>query len=120
MAKEIASVSVLGTIYTVFTGRPYEFPVLENSDGYCDTSVKKIIISDMAGEAGKPESQEDLTAYQKKVVRHEIIHAVLYESGLSVNSDWASNEEMIDFFAIQAPKLGLLFSYVESHLGEGD
>ena len=34
-----------------------------------------------------------------------MIHAFLHESGLAVNSDWAQNEEMVDWFALQAPKL---------------
>ena len=29
----------------------------------------------------------------------------LFESGLAENSEWAQNEEMVDFFAIQFPKL---------------
>ena len=42
-------------------------------------------------------------------MRHEILHAFLYESGLRENSctsfAWAENEEMIDWFAIQFPKI---------------
>ena len=38
-------------------------------------------------------------------MRHEIIHAFLCESGLAENSDWATNEELVDWIAIQAPKL---------------
>jgi len=45
----------------------------------------------------------------KQVLRHEIIHAFLYESGLygsSLSSDrWALNEEMVDWLAIQFPKI---------------
>ena len=51
----------------------------------------------------------DLVAYQRKVIRHEIVHAFLYESGLWQNSYgskcWAQNEEMVDWFAIQEPKI---------------
>ena len=43
------------------------------------------------------------------VLVHELVHAFLYESGLSINSlspsGWASNEEMTDWMAIQGPKL---------------
>lgn len=50
------------------------------------------------------ESVKDLIAYQKKVLRHEIVHAFLYESGLWQNAYgskcWAKNEEMIDWMAI--------------------
>lgn len=54
-------------------------------------------------------SVKDLVAYQKKVIRHEIIHAFLYESGLWQNAYsskcWAQNEEMVDWMAIQFPKI---------------
>ena len=45
----------------------------------------------------------------KLFLRHEIVHAYLYESGLRENSEkqyaWADNEEMVDWFAIQGPKI---------------
>ena len=50
-------------------------------------------------------SLKNLKAYEHKVLRHEIIHAFLDQSGLACNSDWAKNEEMIDFFAMQFPKI---------------
>jgi len=48
--------------------------------------------------------------YMKEVLRHEIIHAFLNESGLCCNSSrfpgpWSKNEEMVDWFAIQGPKI---------------
>lgn len=40
---------------------------------------------------------------------NELTHAFLYESGLSVNGmspeSWPTNEEMVDWMAIQGPKL---------------
>lgn len=60
-------------------------------------------------EGARAESVKDLVAYQKKVLRHEIVHAFLYESGLWQNAYgskcWAKNEEMIDWMAIQIPKI---------------
>ena len=45
----------------------------------------------------------------KTTLRHEIVHAFLGESGLSANSNetdaWARNEEMVDWIAIQGPKI---------------
>ena len=49
-------------------------------------------------------SKENLEEYKNKIKRHEIIHAFLYESGLASSCDWAC-EEMVDWLAIQAPKL---------------
>lgn len=48
-------------------------------------------------------------ALMKKQLRHELIHAFLYESGLSFNSAatgaWAAEEEIVDWIAIQFPKI---------------
>lgn len=49
--------------------------------------------------------KKNLQVQIRKNKRHEIIHAFLFESGLAENSEWAQNEEMVDFFAIQFPKL---------------
>lgn len=88
---------ILGTEYTIKKDGK-----MSDSDGICDDSIKKIIIADI-----KPEndSKENLLAVVKKVVRHEILHAFLCESGLAENSDWAQNEEMVDWFSIQGPKI---------------
>jgi hypothetical protein len=53
---------------------------------------------------------DNLAEYNKKVLRHEIIHAFLHESGLSGNSlqyegAWSQCEEMVDWIAIQFPKM---------------
>ena len=50
--------------------------------------------------------------------RHEIIHAFLHESGLAANSlnhysAWAENEEMVDWFAIQSPKIFKVFQELD-------
>lgn len=46
---------------------------------------------------------------KKQVLRHEIVHAFLYESGLDGSTwkthGWAVNEEMVDWIAIQFPKI---------------
>lgn len=44
-----------------------------------------------------------------EIERHELIHAFLYECGLNDSSDWARNEELIDWLAIQFPKINVLF-----------
>ena len=49
-------------------------------------------------------------------MRHEITHAFLNESGLDANASdtdcWAKNEEMVDWFAIQSPKIYKAFNEV--------
>ena len=55
------------------------------------------------------ENTEYCAIVEKSTKRHEIIQAFLNESGLQGSSvtagPWARNEEMVDRFAIQSPKI---------------
>lgn len=106
-------VNVLGTIYRVEESDKEKDPQLdEYTDGFCDTSIKRCIIDNMKSVAEDPTSKKDLEAYKRQVKRHELIHAFLHESGLDANS-WANNEEMVDWIAIQFPKLAAAFAEAE-------
>lgn len=101
------NINILGTEYTILQLSDEEEPYLKTCDGFCDRSRKKIVIAKMET---NPDSYEvDVEWYRKKVLRHEIIHAFLHESGLEENSNktdmWARNEEMVDWMAIQYPKI---------------
>ena len=106
--KEIfnSEVHILGTRYSIRIIDEDDYRYDREADGWCDPSVKEILIFNYKQSA---ESVKDLVAYQKKVLRHEIVHAFLYESGLWQNAYgskcWAKNEEMIDWMAIQIPKI---------------
>lgn len=96
-------VNVLGTDYKVYEGvdknSDEEF---ENAVGFVDTTVKEIKVlrySDYNDNLG------DSEVYDKETIRHELVHAFLFESGLSNCSDWAENEEVVDWIALQLPKL---------------
>jgi hypothetical protein len=97
---------VLGTRYKILVIEEEGYRFNREADGWCDTQAKEILIFNYKQGA---ESVKDLKAYQRKVLRHEIVHAFLYESGLWQNSYgskcWAKNEEMIDWMAIQIPKI---------------
>ena len=56
---------------------------------------------------------KELEHYKKRTIRHEITHAILFESGLDHNTEWARNEEIVDFIAIQFPKLLEIFKSIE-------
>lgn len=122
MKNILRVVSVLGTPYTIYQGTTLDFPDLCDCDGYCDTTIKAIVVSDMTENAGKPGAKADLMHYQRKVIRHELTHALLFESGLSNDSTWAENEEVVDWIAIQFPKLEALFLQAGCNepLKEGD
>ena len=95
-------VGVLGTLYSmkVEPEIPYD-----GADAFTDPTSKEIYVYDYSDMKGKPDSKKNLDSQVNKNKRHEIIHAFLCESGLAENSDWAQNEEMVDWIAIQAPKL---------------
>lgn len=95
------TVNVLGTKYKIVQSDSGEDVVLEKADGYCDYTTKTIVIRNMLPTSN---SVGDLEQYKKRVVRHELIHAFLYESGLADES-WAANEEIVDWIANQFPKL---------------
>ncbi len=118
MKNLLKVVPVLGVPYAIHEGTTVDFPALKDCDGYCDTSTKEIAVSDMIESAGSPDAKGDLAHYQRKVIRHELVHAFLFESGLSVNS-WAENEEVVDWIAIQFPKLQAVFNTANA-LKEGD
>ena len=48
---------------------------------------------------------DNLEDLKKKIIRHEVIHAFLQESGLAENSEFGRNEEMVDWVAMQFPKM---------------
>lgn len=95
-------VNVLGTTYRVVQHSVADDPILINNDGYCDQSVHCCVIDSFADK--DINSLKNMAYYKKKVIRHELIHAFLNESGLG-NESWATNEEMVDWIAMQFPKM---------------
>ena len=97
-------INVLGTEYTLEESNLQADGYLDGRDGYCDTSIKKCVVDEMkpTGDLGQKKNLEE---YKNSVKRHEIIHAFLFESGLEACCGWAGNEEMVDWLAIQIPKM---------------
>lgn len=104
------TVDVLGARYTITESDRLKDNELEDNDGYCDFSTKQIVIDTFQEFPG---SMADLESYKKQVVRHELIHAFLFESGLNANS-WGKNEEIVDWIAIQFLKMTEAFEKVKA------
>lgn len=100
-------VDVLGAEYSVTVTNDGKEPRLTNKDGFCDETTHEIFIEDYAGSKvdNDIDSKRNLKLQTKKVIRHEIIHAFLFESGLAENSPWAQNEELVDWIAMQGLKI---------------
>lgn len=99
-------VNILGTPYTILKESECDKNKMDGGDGYCETYSKEIVLAELE-ESDKTLS--DIDKYMKKVLRHEIIHAFLHESGLAFNCEWARNEEVVDWIALQFPKLRKAF-----------
>lgn len=100
-------VNILGSKWEIVRVEKETDENLKDIGGYSDFTTRKIVIAIAKKETG---SVDDVENYMKKVTRHEIVHAFLFESGLPVNSlrlddGWATNEEMVDWIAFQGPKL---------------
>ena len=106
-------INVLGTEYTILFDVPDE-ELPEGADGCMDQSIRTIKIGKFVSDRNSIQNLDD---YRKKVLRHEIIHAFLYESGLWNNSGtvtaWGQSEEITDWIAIQFPKLLKAFKDAE-------
>ena len=98
-------INILGTDYKIIKHENREEnEAFNNCDGWCDTSVKEIhVLVNLEGDKANKQYVVD------KIVRHEILHAFMYESGQDVESVWGLNETLIDFLAIQIPKFNKAF-----------
>ena len=111
------AVNILGTKYTlkkVSYGQD-ELMTKMNFGGYCDGGAREIVILDLNTAPDWANDPKEVIARQEReTLRHEIIHAFLNESGLGWNAlpnerAWAKNEEMVDWIAIQFPKMAKVF-----------
>lgn len=106
--KQHIKINILGTNYEILFKSDSEEIRLKENWGFTDYHTKEIYIHDDI-EKETDNSCKNLIDFKNKVLRHEILHAFLYESGLRENSfksySWAENEEMVDWFAIQFPKI---------------
>ena len=113
-------VNILGTEYEIIKKKYDEEEAFERRsiDGFCDDYTKEIVVCDMHTYKGwEHEAEKTIKECEKATLRHEIVHAFLSESGLQDSSfaydgGWAKNEEMVDWLAIQIPKIHKAFQEV--------
>ena len=105
-------INILGTEYKIEVHKISEDNYLKEHRlaGYCGEEDKMIVIADMSEKEYFEMNEEGQKSFFKKTLRHELIHAFLNESGLSDNASrpdcsWAKYEEMVDWIAIQFPKI---------------
>lgn len=98
------TVNILGTDYAVETLSKAEDSYLNNCEGYCDHTSKRIVVR----EKDEDDDVDDYEYFKKKIMRHEITHAFMHESGLGNNwthQNIGQEETTVDWIAIQFPKM---------------
>jgi len=106
-------INLLGEDYIIEERNVKNDAKLKDCDGYHDETRKLCVIDDFKDKRydGLLEGT-DIEKYKNQILRHELIHAILFESGLSNNS-WADNEAMVDWIAIQFPKIVKVFKQAD-------
>ena len=101
-------INILGTPYFIIETDSTKDAFLEKCDGYCDKTSKKIVVLKESRES----DLDNFQLYKNKVMRHEIIHAFLFESGLHENwqHQQGHDETYVDWVATQFPKLQKAFA----------
>lgn len=112
MSSRSKRVNILGVNYTVrYVGPENKIITRKGAVGYTNPRLRVILVLDTR-QSDAYTYLVDHLASATETMRHEVIHAFLDQSGLGGNSmptdAWACNEEMVDWFAIQWPKIQLV------------
>ncbi len=94
-------VDILGVTYLIRTDTRNNNPKLIGANGYVEYYTKEIVLEPTA-EKQSYLTSNNVSESNDKTLRHEIVHAFLYESGLLA---YSSDEEIVDWIAIQLPKM---------------
>ena len=97
-------INILGSEWSIKEHSESENEKLKDCDGYMDWTIREIVIErEMYG------NLLDMEKHIRKVLRHEIVHAFLAESGLyecaGEAESWAMSEAMVDWIARQGQKI---------------
>lgn len=98
------TINILGSEWTVYVKQKDEDKRLMGCSGFTDWTVREIVILDCREDG----NLKNLEAFMMKVLKHEIVHAYMFESGLG--DDWehlsAGHEEtVVDWIAFQMVKI---------------
>ena len=100
------TVNILGTEYKLTEGCDDK-----TADGWAKFYKKEIQINQKERMLdGEESDDEEKTARQKEVVRHELYHCFLYEG---TGMDYAWDENLVNFLAMSAPKVFKMFQELE-------
>lgn len=93
-------IRILGTEYRIVTDN--ELLCAANNDGFCDTYEKVIKVRTPDKMLNDTTNYDSKVKRYNEVLRHEIMHAYLYEAGLD---EYSTDETLVNWIAIQFNKI---------------
>lgn len=100
-------INILGTQYEVIKQTEKENPKLKDANGLCEPYTRQIILSEQ--EPGL-DVFDNIDAFNRKTLRHEIVHAFFVESGLT---EYTEDEVLVEWIAVQFPKISRVMKELE-------
>lgn len=97
-------IEILGTVYQLLVDN--DGMDQQNADGVCRCYAKRIQVRPPEKMLCQDDGLEAKSSRYREVLRHELIHAILFESGLG---DYCDDETLVDWLAKMAPRLIELF-----------
>lgn len=101
---EVMKMNILGTDYELI--KDCDELTERNVDGECQSYGKVIRIRPLKKMLLPVDSDAIKQQRYNEVVRHEVIHAFFHESGLD---GYSADEQLVDWLAMQFPKMYRLF-----------
>lgn len=101
-------INILGSEWSIEHRNVNADPLLTERSGYTDPSINLIVIANRRNE----DDVHNFEAVQQQTLRHEIVHAFLFESGLGMSfthPEYGHDETVVDWIALQFPKLQKAF-----------
>ena len=99
-------INILGTDYHVIvkdSNNPNHSNITNDTQGICDPFNKVLVLNFDACEDRI--TKEIWNEYYSQILRHEIVHAFLCESGLNMYSE---DETIVDWIAAMVPKIAAI------------
>ena len=97
--EKIGEIKVLGTPYGMYIDTNKENPKMRGGRAYVELWSKKIVFSSYESYSTTIES---LFEYAAALIRHEIIHAMFHECGLTTYGD---DEVLVEWLSQKMPQL---------------
>lgn len=109
------NVEILGSMWEVQLRNEYEDKRLKDCSGFTDWTSRTIVVMDSRNDG----NLKRMDVYMMKVLRHEVVHAFMFESGLG--DDWehgiiGQEETVVDWIAYQIPKIYAAVAEAEGKL----